>query len=184
MCNNKTLFLDLTDPPKNRFVILGDESSKVPIKGIGTIEVTVADKKIRLHNVLFCPVLDVSLFSTKQHMKYVGCWEMSRENMCTLAFLSCTFHAITDNEIHFMVQSNNTHYTVTQNFDDHNATIFTKHKNSIAFTHPNLNSRQEVEISSIHKTKRAENPPSHHLVALDMISIPPLIPPSHQTAEN
>ena len=66
---------------------LEDGKSTTKMLGIGTIKFTVGMYKIHLHNVLYVPSLDGSLFSIKQHMKYVGYFEHSENNTCTITFL-------------------------------------------------------------------------------------------------
>ena len=167
-----------------QFVLLGDGTTKIPIVGIGTIEITVKGNKLRLHDVLYCPTLNVSLFSTKLHMKYVGCYELSKENICTLAFPTFTFDAINDNEIHFTAMDENTPYTTPPAFDDKTATIFTTHKPNITFSTPTKGTVDTVSIVSIHKTKPVKNSPqrtSPGAIGYDLhSSVTTSIPPNSQ----
>ena len=43
---------------QQRFVTLGDGKTQIPIKGVGTIEITIEIGKIRLHNAhaVACPL--------------------------------------------------------------------------------------------------------------------------------
>ena len=46
------------------------------ISGIFTIEIIIASgDKIRLHNIIYIPTLNLSLFSIKRYMKYARCYE-------------------------------------------------------------------------------------------------------------
>ena len=95
MVNARHLFYSMRpyqDP--TLYVTLGDGSTQCPIAGIGNIEMVVpSGSMIRLHDAIFVPTLNVSLYSISQHMRFVGCSEHSSHNRCTIAFPCCTFDA-------------------------------------------------------------------------------------------
>ena len=102
MCNSLALFISIEySTAPHRSVKLGDSKAKCPIRGVGTIMFTVKGKTICLHNVLFVPDLDVSLYSVKQHMMIPGCYEHSENNTCSLAFPTFMFDDDTAQEIQF-----------------------------------------------------------------------------------
>jgi deoxyuridine 5'-triphosphate nucleotidohydrolase len=101
MCNNRNLFTSIQPAsPSQSSVKLGDGTTRCTVQGIGTIRLQIQDNIIELHNTLFVPSLDTSLFSVKQHMKLQGCYTHCESNTCTLAFPTFTINAITDHEIH------------------------------------------------------------------------------------
>ena len=81
MCNNKNLYLQMADySGATNHVTLGDGHTKSPIKGVGHIYFVVPKGyTIHLHNVMYVPILNVSLFSVKQRMKFVGCKSTPKE---------------------------------------------------------------------------------------------------------
>ena len=74
MCNSTYLFMSMADyTGSTKHVMLSDGLIKASNNDINTIEIKVAtDKVIYIHNVIYVMTLNVSLFSVKQHMKYIG----------------------------------------------------------------------------------------------------------------
>ena len=96
-----------------RFVSLADDS-KVPIMGIGTIQVCLAGRVIRLHRVYHVPRLDLPLIAIRVHRRrakgcsfiadFTGCYftfptfviSVDDETDVTLPFESCSLSATPD----------------------------------------------------------------------------------------
>ena len=58
----------------NKHANLGDGTTKDHIDGIRIISIeTDKDHKIRFHNIIYVSIIDISLFSEKQHITYVAC---------------------------------------------------------------------------------------------------------------
>ena len=154
MCNDRQLFTSIHEypSPPNRFVKLGDGKTKIPIRGIGTIQYEVNNKIIILHNTLFVPDLDVSLYSIKQHMSIQGCYEHSENGICTIAYPIFSFQANIDHEITFEVNQP----ALPPNrpsFDNSDITPVRK-KQIIPYTFVSNNTNDDVvNISSTMKTK-------------------------------
>ena len=125
MCNFIELFINISPyAGPNPFVTLGDGKTKLPIKGIGTIEFeTITGNKLRFHHVIYVPDLDVPLFSIKQHMRYVGCYEHSQNNTCYIAFPSTIIKAQNNNEIEFEFKLPSTDYSIPPVFDEATAIL-------------------------------------------------------------
>ena len=69
MCNNPNVFTTYTEWSKDhaiKHVSLADDS-KVPIKGIGSIDCSINGNKYTIKGVLFVSALSSSLYSVKQH---------------------------------------------------------------------------------------------------------------------
>ena len=163
MVNTRHLFYTLrsyTGPHPH--VTLGDGATTCAIKGIGSVEFcTHLGHKIRLHNVLYVPNLNVSLFSIKQHMKYKGCYEHSSHNQCTIAFPSTTITADTNDEIEFSATTPPTDHTVAPSFDEATAILHAPANHNPAIT-PSLppHVSSTVTISSPHKSIPVMYPPT------------------------
>ena len=157
MCCDRDFFTSMTHTAQNTptYVKLGDGTTKCPIMGHGTVQLLLNQKTIRLHNVLYVPDLEVSLFSIKTHMKIQGCYEHSENNVCTIAFPTFTIDAITNDEIEFYTKPSDTN---TPDFDDSQHTL-----NILPQSIPYIRSPQQrdhVQITSIHKTKPIQYTPS------------------------
>ena len=88
MLNNAAAFTVL-QPWKNRNVThvnLADHTSRAPIKGCGTVNITLDGHTYTLENVLFVPSLSSSLFSVRQHQIRPGHYVHFSDNIITLAF--------------------------------------------------------------------------------------------------
>ena len=160
MCNNRKFFSALhMQTSINRFVRLGDGKQKIPIHGVGKIQYEVNNKVIVLHNVLYVPDLDVSLYSVKQHMRYQGCYEHSENDICTIAYPSHTFEATIDHEITFIA----TVPILPHNkpvFDNSTAQLNVKPP-KIPYTFiPTPTTTSTVKIASTMKTKPVQFVPS------------------------
>ncbi len=154
MCNAKSLFTTFqTVTSSSSYVKLGDGKHTCPIRGLGTIQYFVNNNVIRLHDVLYVPDLDVSLYSIKQHMKIQGCYEHSENNICTLAYPTFSFDATTDNEITFDAQSSDLAPDATPDFD--NATATLNIRNQHIPYHHTASTPSTISISSTFKTKQA-----------------------------
>ena len=80
----------------------GDVQTQCLVKGIGTIDRVIrSGDKIRLQNVIYVLTLNVSLFSIKQHMKYVGFYEHSENSICSIFFPSTIIQANNNEELDF-----------------------------------------------------------------------------------
>ena len=88
MCNSQQLFTTIYPwtSKQNQHVTLADGQTNSKIEGIGTIEFTINNNKVTLHNVLLVPTLSHSLFSVKQHCSLPGTYFHSESNVATLAF--------------------------------------------------------------------------------------------------
>ena len=155
MCNSRSLFTDLKDcSQSSRVVTLGDGKRQCPILGIGTIEFMTSSKFIRLHDVLYVPNLDVSLYSVKLHMTVQGCFEHSENNHCTVAFPHFSIDANVNKEITFTA-------TIPPSpcpkpdFDNSDITLNIMNQHiTYHFTHRHSST---VQISSSFKKKRSRH---------------------------
>eukprot|EP00957_Ditylum_brightwellii_P018135 1365670-Ditylum_brightwellii.AAC.1 len=69
MSGTKEIFTSIKPlpPDYNGYVILGDGTTKLPVKGIGDIQIKAKEKVIRLSGALYVPELLETLFSTLEH---------------------------------------------------------------------------------------------------------------------
>eukprot|EP00957_Ditylum_brightwellii_P196463 14969392-Ditylum_brightwellii.AAC.1 len=79
MCNKKEYFTTLQQSPVD-YVTLGDGKTRLPCKGIGTVQILIDKYVLQLINVLFVPDLDCSLYSIKRHMCLPGCSQHADDN--------------------------------------------------------------------------------------------------------
>ena len=84
-----------------------------------------SSKKVRLHDVIYIPSLNVSLFSVKQHMRLFGCSAYSSRNTYTISFPTTLFVAENHEEIEFTVSDPSTDHTIAPEFDEATADIHT-----------------------------------------------------------
>ena len=159
MCNSKELFTSLTaiDDDTNA-VTLGDGTTTSPIKGKGTIAYQVQHHIVHLHNVLYVPNLNVSLYSIKQHMKVQGCSEHSEANTCTIAYPTFTIKASTKHEIEF-IATIPSDTTKPPDFDS-NQTIDNIKPANIPYYFKADQQHPNIKISSTFKTKPIKNIPT------------------------
>ena len=59
--------------PSNQVVVLADESTTLPICGVGTIRLKIGIHIPEIGNELYVPRLDDTLFSITEHIKYTNC---------------------------------------------------------------------------------------------------------------
>ena len=162
MCHDKVLFIKMCAyTGATQHVTLGDGKTTQPICGVGTIEFTTSlGHTIRLHNVVYVPGLNVSLYSIKQHMKYEGCYEHSEYNSCRLAFPSFILPVDNNDELEFNVQPSTKSPSIKPDFDEATAPLYTAEKpTSLFFDRPDHDSLLEVTISSSQRTKSISFPP-------------------------
>ena len=162
MCHDKALFIKMCAyTGATQHVTLGDGKTTQPICGVGTIEFTTSlGHTIRLHNVVYVPGLNVSLYSINQHMKYEGCYEHSEYNSCRLAFPSFILPVDNNDELEFKVQPSTKSPSIKPDFDEATAPIYTAEKpKSLFFDRPDHDSLLEVTISSSQRTKSISFPP-------------------------
>eukprot|EP00957_Ditylum_brightwellii_P182324 13890087-Ditylum_brightwellii.AAC.1 len=91
MCNKKEYFTTLQQSPVDYFT-LGDRKTRLPCKGVGTVQIQISKYVLRLINILFVPDLDCSLYSIKRHMRLPG-YSQHADDDYTLAFPTFLIHA-------------------------------------------------------------------------------------------
>ena len=153
MCNSRHLFITITPyTGKNKYVTLGDGTIKCQIQGIVTMDITLPNRsKLRFHNVIYVPTLNVSLFSIKQHMRYTGYSEHSQNNICTIAFPNTRILADNKEEIEFSVIEPLTDHTIAPTFDEATAELYEKENTNIILQSSPRTSK-EVTITSTQKS--------------------------------
>ena len=83
--------------PRN--VILGDETSTLPILGFGPINITINNYRIILDNVLYFQKLNDTLFFIKEHVRFPQCSFYYADNKATLSFKGIDFISSINQEI-------------------------------------------------------------------------------------
>ena len=84
MWNDATAFISYT-PMNNCYVSMAN-NYKLPIKGSETIQLNINGYYLQIHNVNYVPTLHYSLYSAKQHRRYIGCSCSFDNNGSTLIF--------------------------------------------------------------------------------------------------
>ena len=99
MSGNKSLFVQYTPLTKTQFVLLGDDSTTIPISGNGTIDCIVDSHRIILHDVYNVPQIEDTLYSIKQHIAFLNCNFHAEDNVMTLKYPSFTLLISIDDEV-------------------------------------------------------------------------------------
>ena len=66
-------------------------NNKVPIKGQGTIQIKIQGYILHIHNIYLVPTLQLSLYSVKQHRRYIQCSCVFNNTAATLHFPKFSF---------------------------------------------------------------------------------------------
>ena len=78
---------------------------KVPITGIGTIQLNINGFTLRIHKVYYIPSLAFCLYSVKEHMKYNKCFTHFGNNHATLSFPKFKFTIFNEDDLYIYVRS-------------------------------------------------------------------------------
>ena len=97
MCAQQEIFEDIFPLHGSHSVTLGDDKTKLPIKGYGMMNYLLAGQRIRRPG-LYVPDLGTTLLSIKQHMQYKGCYFLAQNNTVILAFPDTMVYPNTDTE--------------------------------------------------------------------------------------
>ncbi len=89
MWNDATAFITF-QPMTNSYV--SANSFKIPIAGIGTIQLNINGYFFMIHDVYYIPSLQYCLYSVKQHQKYVNFSCIFDNNGSTLGFPKFQFN--------------------------------------------------------------------------------------------
>ena len=93
MSGDSALFTSCSPLQFQKFVILGDGITTVPINGQGPIDCIIEGHRIILHDVFYVPAIQDTLFSIKQHMAYLNCNFHAENNTMTLKYPTFTLTA-------------------------------------------------------------------------------------------
>ena len=135
--------------PNHRYQVLG--LSKITAE---------SGKEIRLYNTLYVLSLNVSLLSIKKHKKVVGCYYLSGNNKCVVAFPSFLIKVDNKDELEFNVHIPTTPPTTRPNFDESSAETYTTEGYILLFNRPSHPDLQNVTIILTLKTKLVKYSPS------------------------
>ena len=95
---NKNIFPKITHVA-NKSVILGDGSAKFSVLGIGVIYISIGNYYIQLHDVLYVPQLQDTLFSITEHIKYELCKVDASNNKYNLIFPTLHIRSLIVHEV-------------------------------------------------------------------------------------
>ncbi len=148
-------------------VLLGDETTKLPIAGYGFMHYKMGQYVLR-RKALYVPALGpTSLLSIKQHMQHIGNYFHAENNTATLAFPTFSIDLDVGTEISHAISpvSSNQHYDYNEE----------KAQNII----PDLNPQAKVyKVASEHV--HTYIPPSHHQLQFhEKVLFKKLIPQAH-----
>lgn len=103
MCNQAHMFNSIKPIPSIPFIYVAD-GSKVPCKGIGTLDLlTDQNHHMRVQNVLYVPDLQSSLFSVLTHIQHEGCELLSENKTTDIKFRSFTIPDTMGHDMSFQV---------------------------------------------------------------------------------
>ena len=103
--------------PSSPVVIMGDETTQVPILGHGFINITIHGKRLRVHSLYIPGMGSTSLFSIRQHMRYLGCIFHAESNNSSVSFPDFIIYPRVDQEIDVLCH-NSTSSSAPINFDE------------------------------------------------------------------
>ena len=110
--------------------------------------------------MIYAPQLNVLLYSVKQHIQYIGCYENSKWNNWSVTFPAFTLPIDVIDTLEFTVCIHSTPHTVRPDFDEITAELYVAEFHSLFFNCPDNPDLQEVTIVSTIKTKPVAYPPS------------------------
>ena len=130
------------------------------IQGIDTVEIIIESRdKIRLHNVIHEPTFNVSLFSIKQQMIYIGCYEHSENYFFSIKLPSAIINAYKTKYLEFLVRKPSSNHSSTPSFDEATSTIYAPDITTITFDCPANPTAYEDTITSTIKSKFVKHVP-------------------------
>ena len=97
------LFTTLTKV-KDCYATLDDGTTKLPIIGKDTIRIYIESQVVGLHNVVFVPELEDTLFSITEHIKSLNCSFKAEKNKYTLYYSKFSINAKLDNADHVNIK--------------------------------------------------------------------------------
>ena len=103
MWNDPTAFLTYKRI-HNSFVQMANKQ-KVPIEGIGTIQICVNGFTLRIHGVYHIPTLAFCLYSVKEHMRYYKCFTHFGNNKAILSFPKFKFNIFNEDDLFISAHS-------------------------------------------------------------------------------
>ena len=120
--NSRDNFLSYQDlTGSGKYVALADDS-KVPIMGIGTIQITLAGQIVRLNNVYHVPSLDCSLFAIRIHRRRgIGCSFLADHSGCFLSFPGFTLEIEDSTDVSLPAYQHSDH-SAKPDYSDHRST--------------------------------------------------------------
>ena len=193
MSGIKEMFQSLTQyPPQQRpKVILGDDNTTCVIHGYGWMEIKLSTYNIRIL-ALYIPALNKSsLYSVKQHIKYVGTYFHAEANEAILAYPSFTVPLLTTNEIEIPIEpvrdsptafdfDEQTATTIESDHSKHSLTFAPKAALDILPKHSQSHAPNQsvVQIMKMHEnatipTRKSEGSVGYDIYPLYSQSIPP-----------
>ena len=105
MSNNLHLFDTITYFDNNTqrpTAVMGDDTTRIPIMGYGTISYKVDNKTIKTQ-CYYVPMLGITLLSVKQHIRYQGCYFHAENKEAILAYPNFILHPNVGAEIDLMI---------------------------------------------------------------------------------
>ena len=103
MSGNRDLFDSYSPLTSLQQVILGDGRTTTKIHGIGTIDYLVDGHRILLHNVYYVPGIVDTLYSVKQHIKFLHCSFHAENHVMSLTYPTFTLAASVADEVHVTI---------------------------------------------------------------------------------
>ena len=136
--------------------------------------------QIRLHNIIYVPNLNVSLFSIRKNKKCVECYEHSENNICSIAFPSIITQ-VNNEELVFSARKPSSDHSIAPSFDKATAKVYTPEVTTIIFDCTSSANAYEVTILSTLKFEPVQYVPARPIpvsIGYDLnfpmkISVPP-----------
>jgi dUTP pyrophosphatase len=159
------------DPKHQPVVLMGDDSTTLPIAGHGYISFTILGKLIRTHALYIPQMGHTALYSVKQHMKSQGCYFHAEAGNSELAFPTFLCTPRINMEIDILI-SPNTNNTMIPDFDEY-LTIQRDIKNSKSTISPRSS---DATYALIKADKAQYLPKSEYNNHAETVSIKKLLP--------
>ena len=149
-------------------VLMGDDTTTVPIVGYGIIKFSLCNKTVRMP-CLYVPSLGTTLLSMKQHMQNKGCYFHAEAGKTVLAFPTFLIHPSVDKEIEVGLSPSSSNNI---EFDALTAEKLTTHQRQHS---ENFQEEKSVTLISPHITTYLPSPRDYRQFS-DVVKIKKLTP--------
>ena len=152
MWNDSTAFISYA-PTNNSYVSLANDY-KIPMKGIGSIQLNINGYILQIHNVFYVPALQYCLYSVKQHRRYNQCSCIFNNDAATLSFPKFTVNINDEHDMFIYATSlrnraSKIHWSSTDGMKHNGRMISDNNPHKLPYQKPNPSNQAHRRISNI-----------------------------------